>query len=136
MATDRRRARHHIAAGRTPIQPIKPTRDICLELRDHSRVTKSAIALFGSKVSADPAPQAARLAEQFITQNEPLLQLLNVAIQRDFDGSDVLLHIDSGSAIGAVPLVSPLTADLILASSSSRGFRGRELVRCLPRWDG
>jgi len=110
MATNRRRARPRVSAGRTPIQPIKPTRDVCLELRDHSRVTKSAIALFGSKASADPAPQAARLADQFITQNALLFQLLNVSIRRDYDGSDVLLHIDSGSAIGAVPLVSPLTA--------------------------
>ncbi|MGA3017662.1 MAG: hypothetical protein ABSF62_11125 [Bryobacteraceae bacterium] len=66
--------------------------------------------MFGSKGSPDPAGQAARLADQFITQNAPLFQLLNIVIQRDYDGSDVLLHIDSGSAIGALPLVSPLTA--------------------------
>jgi 5-methylcytosine-specific restriction endonuclease McrBC regulatory subunit McrC len=105
-----RRAFHHRARGRTPLQTIRPTHDICLELQDHTRVTKSAVAFFGSKVFADPAAQAARLADQFITQNAPLFQLLEVSIQRDYDGRDVLLHIDSGSAIGAVPLVSPLTA--------------------------
>ena len=109
-ANARRRAFHHRAGRRTPLQTIRPTHDICLELQDHTRVTKSAVAFFGSKASADPAAQAARLADQFITQNAPLFQLLQVSIQRDYDGRDVLLHIDSGSAIGAVPLVSPLTA--------------------------
>ena len=105
-----RRRFHHRTSGRTPLQTIRPTRDICLELQDHTRVTKSAIAFFGSKASADPAAQAARLADQFITQNAPVFQLLQISVQRDYDGRDVLLHIDSGSAIGAVPLVSPLTA--------------------------
>lgn len=109
-----RRARiavkRHRASTRTPLEPVKLSTDICLELRDHSRVTKSAIALFGSKTSSDPAGQAARLTDQFLTQNAGLFQLLSVKITRDYDGSDVLLQIDSGSAVGAVPLVSPLTA--------------------------
>jgi 5-methylcytosine-specific restriction endonuclease McrBC regulatory subunit McrC len=100
----------HRASGRTPLQTVRPTPDICLELQDHTRVTKSAVAFFGSRAAANPAAQAARLADQFITQNAPLFQLLQVSIQRDYDGRDVLLHIDSGSAIGAVSLVSPLTA--------------------------
>jgi hypothetical protein len=108
-ATARRRAFPPRARGNAPLQTIRPTSDICLELRDHTRVTKSAVAFFGNKTSADPAAQAARLADQFITQNGSLFRLLQVSIQRDYDGRDVLLHIDSGSAIGAVPLVSPLT---------------------------
>lgn len=110
MPRTRRPAVRHRSAARTPLQPIKPIGDICLELRDHSRATKSAIALFGNKASAEPSAQAARLAQQFIVQNARLFQLLDVTIQRDYDGNDVLLHIDSGSAVGAVPLVSPLTA--------------------------
>src|SRR4051812_45529008 len=107
-ASPRRRALH--PRGSTPLQTIRPTHDICLELKDQSRVTRSALAFFGNKASADPAGQAARLADQFITQNAPLFELLQVSIQRDYDGKDLLLHINSGSAIGAVPLVSPLTA--------------------------
>ncbi len=107
-ANARRAFPHH--GVRTPLGAIKPTRDICLELQDQTRITKSAVAFFESKASADPAAQAARLADQFITQNAPLLRLLQVSIQRDYDGRDVLLHIDSGNAIGAVPLISPLTA--------------------------
>src|ERR1700733_1383592 len=108
-ANTRRRGFRPRIGGNTPLQTIRPTNDICLELRDHTRVTKSAIAFFGSKTSADPAAPAGRLAHKFLTQNAPLFQRLQVSIQRDYDGRDVLLHIDSGSAIGAVPLVSPLS---------------------------
>ncbi len=106
----RRRAFQPPTERRTPLLTLASTPDICLELQDHTRVTKSAATFFGSKSSADPAGQAARLTDQFITQNAPLFQLLQVTIQRDYDGRDVLLHIDSGSSIGAVPLLSPLTA--------------------------
>ena len=33
-----------------------------------------------------------------------------MSIRRDYDGSDVLLLVESGSAVGAVPLLSPYTA--------------------------
>jgi hypothetical protein len=68
------------------------------------------VDFFGSKNSADPQAQAARLADQFIKQNTPIFQLLQVDVHRDCDGADVLLNIESGSAVGAVPLLSPLTA--------------------------
>jgi hypothetical protein len=89
---------------------IRPTHEICLEVPDHSRVVKSAVEFFGSRNSADPTAQAARLADQFIKQNSPIFQLLQVDIRRDYDGADVLLNIESHSGIGAVPLLSPLTA--------------------------
>jgi hypothetical protein len=38
------------------------------------------------------------------------LELLKVSIRRDYDGSDVRLLIESNSAVGAVPLLSPFTA--------------------------
>jgi len=76
---------------------------VCLELTDHTSREKSALEFFASN---DPA-QAARLADQFIQQNRPVLDLLNVSIHRDFDGRDVRLRIQSGSAVGAVPLRSP-----------------------------
>jgi len=67
------------------------------------------VEFFGSTGSADPTAQAARLADQFIKQNTPLFELLLVSVQRDYDGRDVLLKIESGSAVGALPLISPLT---------------------------
>jgi len=107
MMARRRHSRHR---SRTPLQVVKPSRDICIELEDHACVTRSAIDFFGSRGSVDPAPQAARLADQFITQNATILRLLDVSIRRDYDGTDLLLHIESNSAVGAVPLVSPLSA--------------------------
>jgi 5-methylcytosine-specific restriction endonuclease McrBC regulatory subunit McrC len=109
MPATRQRGIRYRSTGRTPLKAIKPTRDICLELLDHTRVTKSATDLFGNKASSDPAGQAARLADQFINRNAALFQLFQVTVRRDYDGSDLLLHIESGSAVGAVPLMSPLT---------------------------
>jgi hypothetical protein len=77
------RRRGFPARSGTPLETIRPSNDICLELRDRTRVTKSAVAFFGSKGSADPAAQAARLADQFIRQNTALFQLPEVNIQRD-----------------------------------------------------
>jgi hypothetical protein len=68
------------------------------------------VEFFGSRNSADPQAQAARLAEQFIKQNSQIFQQLQVDVHRDYDGSDVLLNIESHGAVGAVPLLSPLTA--------------------------
>jgi len=56
------------------------------------------------------AARAARLAEQFVTQNRSLMSLLDVRIDRDYDGNELRLIIQAGSAIGAVPLISPTTA--------------------------
>jgi hypothetical protein len=89
---------------------LKPSKDVCLELEDHSSIEKSAAQFFGVKGGVDPQSQAARLADQFISQNRPLLELLSVSIRRDYDGTDVRLLIESNSAVGAIPLVSPSTA--------------------------
>lgn len=109
IRTPRRRSFPPRKSRLLPLGSIEPARDICLELQDNATVTKSAVDFFRSKASADPAAQAARLSDQFITQNAPIFQLLDVHVRRDYDGSDVLLHIDSGNAVGAVPLISPLT---------------------------
>jgi 5-methylcytosine-specific restriction endonuclease McrBC regulatory subunit McrC len=92
-----------------PLNTFRPTREICLELHDHSRITASAVEFFGSKGS-DPQAQAARLSDQFIKQNTSTFRLMNLTVQRDYDGNDVLLNIESRSSVGAVPLLSPLTA--------------------------
>lgn len=108
--TTRARPRGRRGSAGSPLSVYKPTQEICLELTDHSRVTRSAVEFFGSTNSSDPQAQAARLADQFIKQNRHVFDRLEVEIHRDFDGRDVLLHIASHSAVGAVPLLSPLTA--------------------------
>lgn len=110
MARGRTRSLHRLRRANSPLNTIRPTQEICLELPDYSRVTRSAIEFFGSRNSADPVAQAARLTEQFIKLNSVIFQLLQVDVHRDYDGSDVLLSIESHGAVGAVPLRSPLTA--------------------------
>jgi len=110
MPRGRARATRHTPRPNSPLTAIRPAQEICLELRDYSRVTRSAVEFFGSGNSANPQAQAARLAEQFIKQNSPVFQLLQVDVRRDYDGADVLLNIESRGAVGAVPLRSPLTA--------------------------
>lgn len=106
------RPRRRAATAHSPLLRVKRSPDICLEIEDYTSTTKSAVELFDVHGSADPQAQAARLADQFITQNQTLLALLQVSVRRDYDGSDVLLQVQSGSQVGALPLVSPLTARL------------------------
>lgn len=105
------RGRRHVRqARRSPLVGLRPSKDICLELEDHSSLEKSAVQFFGIKGAVDPQSQAARLADQFIAQNRPLLELVAVSVRRDYDGTDVRLLIESNSVVGAIPLVSPFTA--------------------------
>jgi hypothetical protein len=53
---------------------------------------------------------AARLAEQFQAQNRALLTLMDARIERLFDGNNVVLKIENGNAVGAIPLFSPTSA--------------------------
>lgn len=73
-------------------------------------MTRSAVELFDTKDLSNPQAQAARLAEQFIQQNRHVFELVQVGVRRDYDGKDLLLHVESQSTVGAVPLFSPLTA--------------------------
>jgi McrBC 5-methylcytosine restriction system component len=96
-----------------PLAGAPRANEICLELEDHSIVRRSAIDFFQLRRTGDPQTmpaRAARLAEQFVTQNRSLTSLLDVRIDRDYDGNDVRLLIQAGSAVGAIPLVSPTTA--------------------------
>ncbi len=70
----------------------------------------SAVNFFQTWGVRDPTVQAARLAEQFIAQNLRLMSRLEVQIERDYDGKDLFLVLHSGSAVGAIPLYSPITA--------------------------
>lgn len=84
--------------------------NVCIELEDHSSVRRSAVDFFQLRHLRDPQPQAARMAEQFITQNRPLMSCLDGRMEGTYDGKDVCLVIHAGNAVGAVPLFSPTTA--------------------------
>ena len=92
------------------LHAVRPAREICFELQDYSRITRSAVEFFGTSNSTGPQAQAARLAEQFIRLNLPVFEKMQVNVHRDYDGADVLLNFESRGVVGAVPVLSPLTA--------------------------
>lgn len=96
-----------------PLVPPARANEICLEVEDHSVSRRSAVDFFQLRRLGDPDTQparAARLAAQFVSRNRSLLAMLDVRIDRDYDGRDLHLLIQSGSAVGAIPLISPTTA--------------------------
>jgi len=102
-----RKQKAHFRRWSVPLTEHPPEREICLELNDHSVVQHSAIRFFGLEQSRDPFPQAARLAEQFATQNRSIFSLLDARVENHYDGNDLLLRVSSGDRVGAVPLFSP-----------------------------
>ena len=109
-ARGRARATRHRARANSPPPAVRPTQEIF----SNPRITAASPDQQSSSLEVATLQthkaQAARLAEQFIQQNSPLFQLLQVDVRRDYDGADVLLNIESHGAVGAVPLCSPLTA--------------------------
>ncbi len=99
--------------SRAPLVAPPRANEVCLEVEDHSTMRRSAIDFFQLRGLGDTQRlpgRAARLAEQFVIQNRSLLALLDIRIDRDFDGNDLYLLIRAGSAVGAIPLISPTTA--------------------------
>jgi hypothetical protein len=89
---------------------IHESREVCLEVEDYGVLRKPAADLFKIGRDRDASAQAASLAGQFVTQNRSLLARMGVEIDRDFDGSEVFLLLSATSIVGAIPLISPLTA--------------------------
>jgi hypothetical protein len=96
--------------GNAPLPAHPRANEICLQVEDHSTIERSAIDFFELRTLRDPHAQAARLAEQFVIQNRVLMSLLDVRMEQHYDGRDVRLFIHAGSAVGAIPLISPTTA--------------------------
>jgi len=89
--------------------PVALATDVCIELKDNSVIRKSATKFFRIE-SRNPAPTAAKLVEQLIFANRRLITLLDVNIECAYNGNDVYLAIHSGNAVGAIPLISPQSA--------------------------
>ncbi|GAC1663450.1 MAG: hypothetical protein NVS9B15_26500 [Acidobacteriaceae bacterium] len=83
-------------------------------LEDYSQWDRSAAVLFEAK-GRDTNPLAARLAEQFITQNHSRFAAIGISASTHFVGSDVRLRLTSSNMVGAVPAASPLSAKNDLA---------------------
>ena len=107
----RKRSSHRLRSA--PLVASAQVHEVCLEVEDHSISRRSAIDFFQLRRLGDPqtvAARAARLTEQFLVQNRSLMALLDVRIDRDYDGNDLYLLIHAGSAVGAIPLISPTTS--------------------------
>ncbi len=110
-----KRSRSGSRATSSPLLQTSRADDICLEVEDHSTARYSAIDFFQLRRLGDPqtlAARAARLTEQFVSQNRSRLALLEVRIDREFSGDDLNLLVEASSAVGSVPLMSPTTARL------------------------
>ncbi|HWF47058.1 MAG TPA: hypothetical protein VG168_08640, partial [Bryobacteraceae bacterium] len=99
LSRNRSTPRHRL----TGLLPQKPVSEICLELADHSTIRRSAIDFFQLAGFRDPHTQAGRICSQFIAQNASLLKKLDASASQEYDGRDVLLRVDAGSAVGAIP---------------------------------
>lgn len=109
LVRGRRRVQRRAPATRTLIAP-RSRADVCLELKDHSVSHRSAVEFFSLEKLRDPIPAAARLLSQFENRNRGLLSLMDVQISQIFDGQDLIMRLEAGSNVGAVPLISPTRA--------------------------
>ncbi len=129
-------ARPSVARKTVPLAQLRRTSEICLEVADNSIIRRSAVNFFNVQGTRDPHGQAARLADQFVRQNRALTALLDVRIERDYDGNDMRLVIESGNAAGAVPLLSPTTARPDFGLVVQPRFPWRGSARCSLIWAG
>lgn len=57
----------------------------------------------------DPQAQAARLAQQFIRQNQGILKDFGISVNLTYDGNTIDLVFEANTKVGALPLLSPTT---------------------------
>lgn len=92
---------------KAPLLPIKPGESPCLEVIDSSTIRLPADFLLKGQKPRDLQPQVARLGNQFIQQNRGILGNFGITANIHYDGSSVDLILNTGTRIGAFPLLSP-----------------------------
>ena len=92
---------------KSPLVPLDQPFNKCFEIADSSVSRIPILRSLQMPSSRDPVPQAARLAQQFITQNRGILNNFGVAADLHYDGTSLDLLLKSGTKIGALPLLSP-----------------------------
>ena len=104
-----------------------PRPTACLETTDSTAFHQPATFL-DSVAARDRQAQAqlARLANQFIRQNQSILDQFGVIAEMAYDGSNVDLIFHTSTRIGALPLVSPKTGrpDFGLVIQPRFGWQG------------
>lgn len=108
MGDPLRQARKSRKFSSAPLRAPDIRPNSCLVLQDQTISRQSAVDFF--RVDRKEHAEAARLTEQFSTQNAAWLRMLECEITATYNGSDVVMNIRSQNAIGAIPLRSPRTA--------------------------
>lgn len=111
MASGKRKnsKRRHFSA---PALQRSPVDSVCLELEDHSTLRIPCEKWFPVADRRTAAHTHGRLSDQLVEQNRAIFDVLRLRARPDFDGSRVYLTVESSSAVGAVPLVSPLSGKM------------------------
>ncbi len=79
----------------------------CFETNDNSPLILPASFLLKGALPRHPQGQSARLAHQFLQQNQGILRDFSIESRVDYDGSLVKIHLQTGGQVGALPLLSP-----------------------------
>jgi hypothetical protein len=121
------------ARPRTTSQQIRkrrlfsaPPKTNCIEASDSSTVVVPCDFLLLGQQARDANSQIARLAQQFVNQNQAALRELDASLNLSYDGMRVELRVTTSNRIGAVPLVSPISArnDFGLVVKPRFGWQG------------
>ncbi|MBM7865550.1 hypothetical protein GTO89_01990 [Heliobacterium gestii] len=94
-------------AGKSPLRPVEAGDKVCFPVDDSSAVRLSADFLLRGGAPRDPQPMTARLAHQFVRINQGLLRNFGITADVGYDGREVELRLQTGSRVGAIPLLSP-----------------------------
>lgn len=87
--------------------PTVAAKSLFIHAEDSSALRVPAIQLVQGAPGRAVEGQAARLAHQFLRQNEGVLRTFCADADVDFDGNDVYLKFMTKTRVGAVPLLSP-----------------------------
>lgn len=94
---------------KAPLLSQTPSSQSCFEIVDSSTHYIPATFLVQGTLPRDPQAQAARLAQQFIRQNQGILKDFDVSVNLTYDGNTVDLAFEANTKVGALPLISPTT---------------------------
>lgn len=109
MTAQAKPIRRHRLSTRLSRVSQESTHGPCFETTDSGTLRIAATTLIRGAHPRDPESQAARLAGHFIEQNRSVLSRVGAAVDQQYDGSRVDLVVQTGTSIGAVPLISPTT---------------------------
>lgn len=98
----------------------------CFEMEDNSRHKIPAATFIKGNAPRSPEGMAARLAHQFLRQNQGILRDFGIEGRVNYDGSSVDVHFQTGGHVGAIPLLSPTSgrSDYGLVIKPRFGWQG------------